>query len=384
MRFEFSTANRIIFGPGTAADAASLAAGFGERVFVVTDCNIDHAASLLDQISRQGVGVTTFCVSGEPTTHVVLAGVQKAREATSDVVIGIGGGSVLDTGKAIAALLTNGGEPLDYLEVIGAGRPLTKPSVPYIALPTTAGTGAEVTRNAVLASEEHGVKVSLRSPHMLPNVAIIDPDLTHSMPPDITASTGLDALTQVLEPYVSNLANPVTDAFCRQGLALASRSLQNAYEDGTDAAAREDMALASLLGGLALANAKLGAVHGFAGVIGGMYPAPHGVICARLLPFVMESNVQALQSRKPESQYLARYSDVAQLVTGNPKATAADGVVWVQNLCHRLDVPGLAEFGVKKEDFSLIITKSQKASSMKGNPIRLTAEELSHILNQAL
>lgn len=383
MRFEFATANRIIFGPGTVHELALLAAGIGNRAFVITDCTNQRSALLLDQIRNQGLEVTDFCVSGEPTTDLVLQGLEKAREAASDVVIGIGGGSIIDTGKAIAALLTNGGEPLDYLEVIGKGKPLKKPSAPFIAVPTTAGTGAEVTRNAVLASKEHGIKVSLRSPYMLPDVAIVDPDLTHSMPPGVTASTGLDALTQVMEPYVSNQANPLTDAFCRQGLALASRSLLRAYENGSDAAAREEMALTSLLGGLALANAKLGAVHGFAGVIGGMYPAPHGVICARLLPFVMDANVKALQSRAPGSHYLDRYQDVAQILTNEALATSADGVLWVQKLCRQLDVPGLAKFGVKREDFPEIVSKSQKASSMKGNPIQLSEDELTAILEQA-
>lgn len=383
MRFEFATANRIIFGEGSANKVAPLTATFGSRAFVITNCDIERTSPILDQLRSQGIEVTQFCVSEEPTTDLVLDGLQKARETANDVIIGIGGGSVVDTGKAIAALLTNGGEPLDYLEVIGQGKPIKKPSAPYIAVPTTAGTGAEVTRNAVLASKEHGVKVSLRSPHMLPDLAVVDPDLTHSMPPDVTASTGLDALTQVMEPFVSNQANPLTDAFCRQGLALASRSLLRAFEDGSDSVAREEMALASLFGGLALANAKLGAVHGFAGVIGGMYPAPHGVICARLLPFVMEANVEALQSRAPSSNYLDRYQEVSQILTNDTLATTADGVHWVQKLCHQLDVPGLAEYGVQREDFPEIVAKSQKASSMKGNPIQLSDDELTSILEQA-
>jgi alcohol dehydrogenase class IV len=382
MRFEFATATRIVFGSGTLSEAALLAAGFGTRAFVVTGHEPKRAAALLEFLSSEGMEATVFSVTGEPTTSVALEGAKKAVEARSDVVISCGGGSVVDAGKAIAALMTNGGEPLDYLEVIGQGKPITKRSAPFIAIPTTAGTGAEVTRNAVLASMEHKVKVSLRSPLMLPWVAIIDPDLTHSMPPDVTASTGLDALTQLMEPYVSVQANPLTDAISHQGLVRASRSLRRVYEDGSDVAAREDMALASLMGGLALANANLGAVHGFAGVIGGMYPAPHGVICARLLPYVMETNVQAVKSRGEDSPFLARYADVAQILTGNPEATPADGVDWVQALCRQLEVPGLSEFGVKKMDFPTIIAKTQKSSSMKGNPIKLTNDELAHILDQ--
>jgi alcohol dehydrogenase class IV len=217
---------------------------------------------------------------------------------------------------------------------------------------------------------------------MLPQIAIIDPELTHSLPRSITASTGLDALTQVMEPYVSNKANPLTDTFCLQGLRRASHSLRRAYEDGFGAA-RKDMSLVSLLGGLALANAKLGAVHGFAGVIGGMFPAPHGMICTRLLPYTMETNVRALQTRAPNSPYLKRYQEVAEVLVGDSKATPAAGVDWVHELCQQLNVPPLSDFGISKEDFPTIVAKSQKASSMKGNPIRLTDQELTDILDQA-
>jgi len=251
-------------------------------------------------------------------------------------------------------------------------------------VPTTAGTGAEVTRNAVLASPEHRVKVSLRSPLILPHVAVVDPLLTYSMPPAVTASTGLDALTQVLEPYVSGLANPLTDTVCREGLTRAARSLRRAFEDGTDAGARLDMALASLFGGLALANAKLGAVHGFAGVLGGMYGAPHGVICGRLLPFVTEANIRALQARDRDNPALARYDEISRIVTGNTLATADDGIAWIQALGDALQVPGLAAYGLAPSDFSVIVEKTSRSSSMRGNPVKLTHEEMAEILDQAL
>ena len=251
-----------------------------------------------------------------------------------DVIIGLGGGSAIDTGKAIAALLTNPGDPLDYLEVIGRGQALHATPLPYIAIPTTAGTGSEVTRNAVLASPEHRVKVSLRSPLMLPRVAIVDPELTYSLPPAITASTGLDALTQLIEPYTCNSPNPLVDAICREGMQRAARSLKRAYQDGNDVAAREDMSIAALFGGLALANAKLGAVHGFAGPLGGLFPAPHGMICARLLPLIVEANVRALQERKPNTSVLQRYAEVAQLLTGRSTAGASDAIEWLHaTLC---------------------------------------------------
>jgi alcohol dehydrogenase class IV len=380
MRFEFATNNRIIFGPGTLQEVAPLAAAMGQRPLVVTDGSAERAQPLLDQLRQQGLSPTTFSVAQEPTIALALAGVQQARANASDLVIGIGGGSVIDTGKAIAALCTNPGNVLDYLEVIGKGHALTQPPLPTIAIPTTAGTGAEVTRNAVLGSPEHQVKVSLRSPLMLPRLAVIDPELTYAMPPAITASTGLDALTQVMEPYVSIGANPLTDAVCREGMQRAARSLRRAYEDGTNATAREDMAVTSLCGGLALANAKLGAVHGFAGPLGGMFPAPHGIICARLLPHVMETNVRALQTRQPDSPALRRYDEIAQLLTGQATAIAADGVAWVQELCRALRVPPLANFGLTKEHFPTAVSKAKDASSMKGNPIALTNEELTAIL----
>jgi alcohol dehydrogenase class IV len=384
MRFEFATATRIIFGAGTLKEVGASAAEMGSRALVATGSSPDRAEPLLDDLAAQGIETTLFAVSGEPTTHLVSEGAQKAREANCDLVIGFGGGSVIDAGKAIAALLTNGGEPLDYLEVIGKGQPLTKPPAPYIAMPTTAGTGSEVTKNAVLASPEHCVKVSLRSNLTLPQLAVVDPELTHSVPPAITASTGLDALTQVIEPYVSHLANPLTDAICREGIRRGARSLHRACEKGNDAAAREDMAITSLFGGLALANAKLGAVHGFAGPMGGMFHAPHGAICGRLLPHVMAVNVQALRKRGQENEALRRYDEVAQLLIGTPRATAHDGVSWMQALCTALGVPPLSTHGMTEDDFPLIIEKAGKASSMKGNPIELTAEEMEEILKQAL
>ena len=384
MRFEFATATRIIFGPGSLREVAPRAAEIGRHAFVVTGRTIDRAAPLLGQLEKRGIEYVTFNVPGEPTTALAFEGVQQARQADCDSVVGIGGGSVLDTGKVIAALLTNGGDVLDYLEVIGDGQQLTEIPAPFIAIPTTAGTGSEVTRNAVLGSPDHRIKLSMRSPLMLPRLAVVDPELTHSMPPAVTASTGLDAITQLMEPYVSNKANPLTDGICREGLRRAARSIRRAYEDGSNPAAREDMSLASLFGGLALANAKLGAVHGFAGPLGGMFSAPHGAICARLLPYVMEANVQALQARAPSSPALARYDEIAQILTGMATARATDGIAWVQDLCAALKVPPLAEFGLKEADIPTVVAKSEKASSMKGNPMTLTDKELAQILRKAM
>ncbi|HQE91922.1 MAG TPA: iron-containing alcohol dehydrogenase [Anaerolineae bacterium] len=384
MRFEFATASRIVFGAGALREAGSLAVTLGRRAFVVTGREGQRAAPLLDGLKAVGVEAATFAVTGEPTTDLVREGTAQARAADCDLVIGLGGGSVIDAAKAVAVLLTNGGDPLDYLEVIGRGLAIRQPAMPCIAIPTTAGTGAEVTANAVLIAPEHRQKVSLRSPLMIPRVAVVDPELTYSMPPALTASTGLDALTQVLEPYVSPMANPFTDAFCREGLMRAAQSLYRAWENGTDGEAREDMALVSLCGGLALANAKLGAVHGLAGVLGGMFDAPHGALCGRLLPYVMEANVRALQAREPHHPALERYDDMAAILNGEWEATAEDGIAWVQELCAALKVPGLATYNVTTASFPTIIEKAAQSSSMKGNPIPLTPAELRGILSRAL
>jgi alcohol dehydrogenase class IV len=383
IRFEFATTSRIIFGRGTLKEVPALATQMGGRPLVVTGKNTERAALLLDLLKTTGMQPLTFGVPGEPTIEMTLEGIQLARKKACDVVIGMGGGSVIDAAKAVAALLTNTGDIMDYLEVIGQGQPLTQASAACIAIPTTAGTGAEVTRNSVLASTEHRVKVSLRSPTMLPDLAVIDPELTYSMPPSLTASTGLDALTQILEPFVSLKSNPLTDAFCREGLKRVARSLRRAFENGSDRTAREDMAIASLFGGLALANSKLGAVHGFAGTMGAMFSIPHGVVCACLLPHVMEANVKALQHRG-SLEFLSRYDEVARLLTGNPDAGATDGIDWIHDLCNALDVTPLFEFGITEAHFPEIIAGAKRASSMKGNPIELSDEELIEILRKAV
>ena len=384
MRFEFATAARILFGPGVVAEAAPTAAALGHRAVVAASADVRRSATLLDELGAHGVTPLLFPVTGEPTVDLVRVGVQRAREAGCDLVLGLGGGSVLDAGKAIAALLTNGGDPLDYLEVVGRGKALTQPSAPYIAIPTTAGTGAEVTRNAVLASPAHRVKASMRSPHLYPRLALVDPELTHSLPADVTASTGLDALTQLIEPFVSASANPLTDAICREGIRLAAGSLRRACRAGTDAAAREDLALASLFGGLALANARLGAVHGFAAPLGGLFSAPHGAICARLLPVVMGVNIRALRARAPGSPALERYGEIARIVTGRPDAGPADGVAWAESLVADLKVPPLRSYGLAATDIPALVAEAQRASSTKGNPIALSMEELTEIARQAL
>jgi alcohol dehydrogenase class IV len=314
----------------------------------------------------------------------VQRGVTAARDGNCAWVVACGGGSVIDAGKAIAALVTNQRPILDYLEIVGRGQPLTEAPLPFVAIPTTAGTGAEVTRNAVLGVPEHRVKVSLRSPRMLPTLALVDPDLTLELPRGLTASTGLDALTQLIEPFVSIRANPMTDALCREGIRTAASALPAVLADGTDRRAREAMSLASLFGGLALANAGLGAVHGFAGPLGGMYPAPHGAVCAALLTPVCEVNWQRLRSGPDPLGIARRYDEVAQLLTGNASATAEEGFAWIRALVATAAIPHLSQWGVRREHLDDLIPKASAAGSMKGNPVVLPAEALRALVESVL
>ena len=382
--FRFATAAQIVFGAGTLAELPRHGSAFGSRATLVLGQSARHEAAVRGLLEDAGVRLDVARVAGEPTVEGVLELVERARAAGSEWVVGVGGGSVLDAAKALAALLANPGDPLDFLEVVGRGRPLGRAPLPFIAVPTTSGTGAEVTKNAVLASSAHGVKVSLRSDAMLPRVALVDPNLTLSVPPAITAATGLDALTQVLEPFVSCQANPLTDALSREGLRRGAHALRRAYHDGSDLDARTDMALVSLLGGLCLANAKLGAVHGFAGPIGGMFPAPHGAVCACLLPLVVERNVAALRQRAPHSPVLARYAEVAAILTGRPSAPPEDAAPWLRELVSELSIPSLAQYGLSERDIPVLVEKAQRASSMQGNPIVLGADELAATLAAAL
>ena len=383
-RFELATASRIVFGPGTVREVAPEARSMGRCVLLVTGRSMARAAAVAEDLDTAGMGYVRFSVSGEPTIQTAREGTDLARSERCDVVVSVGGGSAVNAGKAIAALIGNGGDPLDYLEVIGEGRKLERPPVPFIAAPTTAGTGSEVTRNAVLGSPEHRVKASLRSPLMLPDLAVVDPELTLEVPPAVTASTGLDALTQLIEPYVSARANAMTDLYCLEGIRRAARSLKRAYEDGSNAEARTDMAMASLMGGLSLANAGLGVVHGFAAPVGGMFPAPHGAVCAAILPHGMRANIQALHERGEDPEKLERYRTVARLLTGNDRAHAEDCIEWAVRTCEELRIPMLKEYGLSLEDVPVVVEKASRASSMKANPIKLTTEELAEVLGAAV
>ena len=330
MPWEFATAGRILFGRGVLAEVPEEAASLGRRALLVHGRNPERALRLSDALRLAGVESVGFSVPGEPTTKILAEGLQRCREKSCDLVIGLGGGSPTDCAKAIAALARTTGPVEEYLEVIGSGRAPEQPGLPGIAIPTTAGTGSEVTRNAVLRSVAHGVKVSLRGLNVLPRVAVVDPELTLSVPPEITAATGMDALTQLIEAFLSTAANPITDALCREGIARSARSLRVAFKNGGDVDAREDLALASLLSGIALANARLGAVHALAGPLGGRFPVPHGAACARLLPETLAVNARALLQRAPNSPTLQRLKELGRLLTASDKAGVEEIVDWVR------------------------------------------------------
>jgi alcohol dehydrogenase class IV len=384
MRFTFATAGEIRFGAGVSADTGRCAARLGRRALWVTGSRPQRAEDLIQKLERAGVSSSIFSITGEPTIDQVADGAVHARDQGCDLVIGMGGGSVLDSAKAIAALATNTRPIETYLEVIGEGRDLDTPPLPCIALPTTAGTGSEVTRNAVLRSAVHQVKISLRSPEMLPRLAIVDPELTFSVPPDITAYTGCDALTQLLESFVSSKANPFTDGLCREGLPRAARALPQAVRQGRDPDARTAMSLASLFSGITLANAGLGAVHGIAGPMGGMIVAPHGALCAALLPHVMAINLEVEQRANPDGAFLKKFEEATHLLTGRPKSSAADGIRWLHELIQKLHIPPLTHWGFAEQDIAELVPKAQAASSMKGNPIRLSDADISAIILKAM
>lgn len=383
MQFEFATPNQIFFGKGRIKDIGGLVSDKGSRIFVVFGNSPDRLSLLSTIIGRSKALIIRFSVPHEPTIEDIQAGVNLCRMEDCDLVIAIGGGSVIDAGKAIAVLSTNEGDITDFLEVIGQGKELHHPGLSMIAIPTTSGTGSEVTKNSVIADRKHKVKVSLRSNYLMPDIALIDPELTLSLPKEVTASTGMDALTQLIEPYVSKYSNPLIEAICQEGLIRASSSLIRVYKDSLDIRSRENMAMASLFSGIALANAKLGAVHGFAGVLGGMYAAPHGLICAALIASVTKANIDALMLRNSNLEILARYARIAQILNNDRNSTAEDLVGILQNLTSELNIPPLSKLGVKENDFPEIITKAASSSSMKGNPVVLNSNEMNDILEMS-
>lgn len=382
--FAFSTSEKIIFGRGEIKKLPELVSNLGDRVLAVTGSRTDSVDLIENLLSSVVSSLHYYHISNEPAVETIQTGREIALDVQADLVIGVGGGSVIDSAKAIAALATNPGDIFDYLEIIGKNQPIRLQPLPIIAIPTTSGTGTEVTRNAVIGSKVHARKVSLRHPLLLPRIALVDPELTLTMPPHVTANTGMDAITQLIEPYVSHHHNPITDALSRDGIRRGVTAIIDAYRDGMDIDARSEMALASLFGGIAFTNASLGAVHGIAGPFGGNYDAPHGAICGRLLPGVMKFNIQAMLAREPRNPALARYDEIAVLLTGNQFAHAQAGVERVAEIVDLLGIPHLSSYGFNQSDADELAARSHTSSSMKGNPIYLTQDEIRHILEEAL
>ena len=383
MHTDFATAGRVLFGWGKIYQLAELISAWGKNAFLVRGKSKSYGQPFYAELEKAGVNITEYSVSSEPEANTISEAVSLARNKGCEFVIAFGGGSVIDTGKAVSALLTNEGDLLDYLEVIGKGLPLKYPSAHFIAMPTTSGTGSEVTKNAVINVPEKKVKVSIRSNFLLPSIALVDPQFTTKLPAEITASSGMDAFIQVIEPYVCNAPNAMVDMFCKDAIPRAASALPRAYKNGRDIEARINMSWVSLMGGLSLANAKLGAVHGFAGPIGGMYHSPHGAICAALLTAVIKVNCELLAKSSDGDVILKRYIEVFRWVTGSEHASIKDGIQWFDELCKALNIQPLRKFGVQRSDFEEIIEKSSRSSSMRGNPVQLGAREMSRILEMA-
>lgn len=386
--FEFATAGTIRFGYGLSQHKDSFAALRNTRVFLLTGSNPERYRLVIDTIRILAEDLTTAQINTEPDTSELTRLIALGRSFGAETVVSIGGGSVLDAGKATAALLTNTGDLFDYLEIIGKGQSLSINPAPFIALPTTAGTGSEVTRNAVIQSTEHGVKVSMRSHAMLPAIAIVDPGLCLSLPPETTVFSGMDAATQLIEAFTSRHAHTMTDALCKEGLrhfalgfepsvehAQSGRSSTTATD--SDHEARAHMSIASLFSGLALANAKLGAVHGFAGPVGGMTGAPHGALCASLLPEVTRANLL-----HADSETRTRYETVAELIFG-PGASANELPDKLSAARDTHKIPGLNRLGLTRERYAEAADKASRSGSMKGNPVQYTVEELTGILERS-
>jgi alcohol dehydrogenase class IV len=379
MTFDFFGVPRVVFGRGQIGRLAELAGPLGKAPLVV------HSASALAAVEKQLGAFVSFCQKGEPTTGDVDRALETARGHHCDCVVAIGGGSAIDCGKAVAGLLTNGGSALDYMEVVGKGQKITRAAAPWIAIPTTAGTGAEATRNAVIGYPEKSFKASIRSELLLPKVALVDPELAVNVPAHVTASSGMDALCQCIEAYTSSNANVLTDPLALEGAQRAARSLRIAFSEPGNLDAREDMAIAALLSGIGLTNAGLGAVHGFAAPLGASFPIPHGTICAALLPHVIAANIGALRNRKDPR--ISRYATIGRALLGwdVPDDEAINAAItFTQKLANDLRIPRLGTYGLTPDAIPAQVALAQKSSSMRYNPVALSPETLTEILTAAV
>jgi alcohol dehydrogenase class IV len=377
MSFSILQPGRILFGRGVAAQAVGLVSGIGTRVLLVQGASASRSDWLAEGLTGQGAVVTRLSCGTEPTLPMLLSSLALGRAAAPDVVVALGGGAVIDLAKALAALIPATGDPMDHLEVVGKGLPLTAAPLPFVALPTTSGTGAEVTKNAVIGLPEHGRKVSLRDDRMIARVAIVDPALTDHCPRAVTLASGLDALTQVIEPYASCKATPYTDAITRPAIAPGLAALMRLME-GEDAGARDALAWTSLVGGLALANSGLGAVHGFAGVIGGTTGAPHGAICGALLGPVL-----AMNRARTEGAARMRLDQVCAILGEGLGVSSDDAPAALTAWARAAGLPRLRDMGLDPRTHHAVAEASQITSSMKGNPVALSVPDLVAVLDQA-
>ncbi|OZS41553.1 iron-containing alcohol dehydrogenase [Photobacterium sanguinicancri] len=378
--FQFMTSTRIVFGEGALNNSLSAFNQFGYSVLLVTGKDSTRSEPIINYIKQQNMRYQQVAVHGEPLIAMIEEMAAMGRKFRPDMVIAIGGGSVLDSGKALAALIPNQGSVYDYVEVVGRNVPLQAKPLPFIAIPTTAGTGSEVSKNAVLRSAQENVKVSLRSPDMLPDMAIVDPTLTYGMDPVSSACCGMDAFSHLMEAYVCGDPNPLTDMICEEGLRRLAGAIIPACEDD-DPRARSDMAFAAMLGGMALANAKLGAAHGLASALGGRLQAPHGLITAQLSPFVMQENVLAAREAG-RADVLNRYRQLACLLTGRMNAEISDGITWTKRTLRRLNLPAVSEYGFCDTMFSDVAEDAMLSNAIKGNPLPLNKKRLLGILEQ--
>jgi alcohol dehydrogenase class IV len=386
--FELRTSPAIVFGRGSRARIGEWTRTLGSRAFLVTGGRSLAASGELERLTvslhASGLSFATFTVHGEPDVAVVDEAAEACKDGGCDVVVGVGGGSVLDVAKGAGAVATNGGSARDYLESLphGGGKAIAVDPLPCVAIPTTAGSGSEVTKNAVLRVADAGLKRSLRSDRMVPRVAIVDPDLSSSAPRDVMVPAALDAFTHLLEAYVSTNHQPTTDLLAFEGLRRSYSALTKLADGTLEASDADDLALASLWGGIVLANAGLGAVHGLVAPLGGAFPVPHGCGCGALLAATVRVNVAALRARAPESTALTRYGQIARELVG-ADATADDVAGAIGALRTRLDSKPLAAYGVREAALAAVV-QGARGGSMKTNPIVLSAAELESILRDSL
>lgn len=387
--FQFYCVPRVVVERGGVRRLGEFCGVLGRQVLLVHNADAAIPAAIAG-LRAGGVTASLFRVRGEPAVEDVDAALAQFRSSGCDCLIGLGGGSAIDLAKAVAAVAANGGAALDYMEVVGRGQKIEREPLPWLAVPTTAGTGAEATRNAVIADKSRQFKASIRSEKMLAKLVLIDAELGQSVRPAVTAASGCDALCQAVESYTSRNANPLTDGMALEAVRLAQWALPRAFANGSDLEAREAMAMAALLSGITLSNAGLGAVHGFAAPLGANFPVPHGVVCAALLPHVINANVRALRRSQGDAAQAAlrRYATVCRALApdqgGSDNEVIDAGTAWIKQLTRDLAIPPLRSFGLEPSLVPAMVELAQKASSMRYNPVTLTAQELQEVLREAI